>query len=187
MKTWQKYIFIYIPIGMFCCIINFCVKNDDKPPYAKYHPLHEFEKEEYSVKDLITGNNLGELILYKKDNMLYFDIFGKATSGKLMIGEYGDPYDYDEIRLQGIVIEKIKNKNLEFYAGEIGYWHYVVIMDLDNYDYCEYYRSDNKKCYLFYLLKVGDYNFSTKDASVYDVYSAFGSSIRNMKYAAILE
>ena len=23
MKTWKKYLFIYIPIGIFCCIINF--------------------------------------------------------------------------------------------------------------------------------------------------------------------
>ena len=187
MKTWQRYVFIHIPIGIFCCIINFCVKNDDRPPYAKYHLLHEFEKDEYSVKDLVTGSNLGELILHKEGDMLYFNIFGKATSGKLMIGEYGKSYDYDEIGLQGFIIEKIKNKNLEFYAGNVGYWYSVVIMDLDEYDYEEYYKSDNKKRYLFYLLKIGDYNFSTKDASVYDVYSAFGSSMRDMKYAAILE
>ena len=79
MKTWQRYVFIHIPIGIFCCIINFCAKNDDRPPYAKYHLLHEFEKDEYSVKDLVTGSNLGELILHKNDDMLYFDIVGDGS------------------------------------------------------------------------------------------------------------
>ncbi len=29
MKTWKKYLFIYIPIGVFSCLINFCadIKN----------------------------------------------------------------------------------------------------------------------------------------------------------------
>ena len=60
-------------------------------------------------------------------------------------------------------------------------------MSLDNHDYCEYYKSNNKRRYLFYLLKNGDYNFSTKDLSVYNVYSSFGANISEMKYAAILE
>lgn len=107
--------------------------------------------------------------------------------GKEETGEYQRPYSYEHLILKDIQIEKLKNKNLEFYAGNVGYWYSVVIMDLDNYDYRKFYKSDNKKRYLFYLLKIGDYNFSTKDASVYDVYLAFGSSIRNMKYAAILE
>lgn len=187
MKTWQRYVFIYIPIGIFCCIINFCAKNDDRPPYAKYHLLHEFEKNEYSVKDLVTGSNLGELILHKEGDMLSFDIDGEKTEGILMCGEYRTPYDYEYLILEDIKIERLKNKNLEFYAGNVGYWYSVVIMDLDEYDYEEYYKSDNKKRYLFYLLKTGDYNFSTKDDSVYDVYSAFGSSIKDMKYAALLE
>lgn len=187
MKTWQKYVFIYIPVGIFCCIINFCVKNDDRPPYAKYHLLHEFEKDEYSVNDLVTGSNLGKLILHKEGDMLSFDIVGEGSEGTFMYGEYQRPYSYEHLILKDIQIEKLKNKNLEFYAGNVGYWYSVVIMDLDNYDYRKFYKSDNKKRYLFYLLKIGDYNFSTKDASVYDVYLAFGSSIRNMKYAAILE
>ena len=37
------------------------------------------------------------------------------------------------------------------------------------------------------MLKNDDYNFTTKDESVYDVYSAFCAEIKNMKYAAILE
>ena len=44
MKTWQKYLFIYIPIGIFCCFINFCAKKDSKTPYAEYHLFHDFEK-----------------------------------------------------------------------------------------------------------------------------------------------
>ena len=36
-------------------------------------------------------------------------------------------------------------------------------------------------------MKNGDYNFSTKSSSVYDVYTSFGASIKNMRYAAILE
>ena len=47
--------------------------------------------------------------------------------------------------------------------------------------------ADNRNRYLFFLLKNGDYNFSTKDASVYNLYSSFCASIKDMKYAAILE
>ena len=104
-----------------------------------------------------------------------------------MIGEYGDLYQYEEIKLNEIKIEKKKCKNLDFYTGKVGDWHTVVIMSLDNNDYCEYYKSNNKRRYLFYLLKNGDYNFSTKSSSVYDVYTSFGASIKNMRYAAILE
>lgn len=60
-------------------------------------------------------------------------------------------------------------------------------MSLDNHDYHDFYKSKNNKRYLFYMLKNGDYNFTTKDESVYDVYSAFCAEIKNMKYAAILE
>ncbi len=187
MKTWQKYVFIYIPIGMFCCIVNFCVKNDDKPPYAKYHLLHEFEKDEYSVNDLVTGDKLGELIIHKNDGMMSFDVFAGESGGTLMCGEYGDSYNYDEIRLQSIAIEKVKHKNLEFYFGKLGEWHSVVIMDLDNYDCYKYYKS-NKQRYLFYLYKNTKYNFSVKDDSVYDLYVSFsGTDGYYTKYGAILE
>ena len=104
-----------------------------------------------------------------------------------MIGEYGDSYHYTKIDLNNIKIEKQKCKNLEFYNGKVGDWHTAVVMSLDNNDYCEYYKSDNRRRYLFYLLKNGDYNFSTKDVSVYDLYVAFAASLTGMKYAAILE
>ena len=187
MKTWKKYLFIYIPIGIFCCIINFCIKKDNKTPRTKYHLLHEFEKDEYCVNDFVSGSNLGKIIFYEKDGILFFDIEGKETSGTLMIGEYGDSYHYTKIDLNNIKIEKQKCKNLEFYNGKVGDWHTAVVMSLDNNDYCEYYKSDNRRRYLFYLLKNGDYNFSTKDVSVYDVYVAFAASMTDMKYAAILE
>ena len=51
----------------------------------------------------------------------------------------------------------------------------------------DFYKSQNRKRYLFYLLENGDYNFSTKDASVYNLYSSFCADIKYMKYAAILE
>lgn len=72
-------------------------------------------------------------------------------------------------------------------GGEVGDWNTVVIMSLDNNDYCEYYKSNNKRRYLFYLLKNGDYNFSTKDPSVYNLYLGFSASLKDMRYAAILE
>ena len=105
MKTWKKYLFIYIPIGIFCCIINFCVKKDNKTPRTDYHLLHEFDKTEYAVNDLVIGNNLGKIIFYEKDDILFFDIEGKETSGTLMIGEYGDSYHYTKIDLNNIKIE----------------------------------------------------------------------------------
>ena len=187
MKTWQKYLFIYIPIGIFCCFINFCAKKDSKTPYAEYHLLHDFEKNEYNVNDLVTGNNLGKIYFSIKNEDVSFDISAENSSGTLMIGEYGDLYQYEEIKLDEIKIDKKKCKNLDFYTGKVGDWHTVVIMSLDNNDYCEYYKSNNKRRYLFYLLKNGDYNFSTKSSSVYDVYTSFGASLTDMRYAAILE
>lgn len=187
MKTWKKYLFIYIPIGIFCCFINFCVKNDNKEPYVEYHILQELDKTEYSVNDLVTGKNLGTIIFSNKDGEVFFELSAEATSGTLMIGEYGDLYQYNKIILPNIRVAKQKCKNLDFYSGKVGDWNTVVIMSLDNNDCCEYYKSKNIRRYLFYLLKNGDYNFSTKDASVYDLYSVFGAYIKNMKYAAILE
>ncbi|MBR1460913.1 hypothetical protein IJ596_04700 [bacterium] len=187
MRAWQKSLFIYIPIGLFCCFINFCVKDDSKAPYAEYHLLHEFEKNEYIVNDLVTGNNLGKIYFSINSGEVFFDISAENSYGTLMIGEYGDLYKYEKIDLHKIPIEKQKCKNLEFYSGKVGDWNTVVIMSLDNNDSCEYYKSSNKRRYLFYLLKDGDYNFSTKDTSVYDAYSSFGASIKEMRYAAILE
>ena len=187
MKTWQKYLFIYIPIGVFCCLINFCAKKDSKTPYVEYHLLHDFDKNEYNVNDIVTGKNLGKIYFSIDTEEVYFSISAENSSGTLMIGEYGDPYHYSTIELDRIKIEKHKCKNLEFYSGKVGDWNTVVIMSLDNHDYCEYYKSNNKRRYLFYLLKNGDYNFSTKDPSVYNVYSSFGANISEMKYAAILE
>ena len=187
MKTWQKYLFIYIPIGIFCCLINFCAKKDSKTPYVEYHLLHDFDKNEYNVNDIVTGKNLGKIYFSIDTEEVYFSISAENSSGTLMIGEYGDQYNYSKTELKRIKIEKLKCKNLEFYSGKVGDWDTVVIMSLDNHDYCEYYKSNNKRRYLFYLLKNGDYNFSTKDPSVYNVYSSFGASISEMKYAAILE
>ena len=188
MKTWKKYMFIYIPIGIFCCIINLCVKKDNKTPYAKFYLLHEFEKDEYCVNDFVSGSNLGKIIFYEKDGILFFDIEGKETSGKLIIGEYSDSYNYDGIKLQHIAIKKKKHKNLEFYAGKVGDWYSVVIMELDNQEHYNYYKSNNRRRYLFYLYKNIKYNFSINDDSVYDLYVSFsGTDEYYSKYAAILE
>ena len=187
MKTWQKYLFIYIPIGIFCCFINFCAKKDSKTPYVEYHLLHDFEKNEYNVNDLVTGNNLGKIYFSIKNEDISFDISAENSSGTLMIGEYGDLYQYEKIKLDEIKIEKKKCKNLDFYTGKVGDWHSVVIMNLDYHDYHDFYKSQSRNRYLFFLLKNGDYNFSTKDASVYNLYSSFCADIKNMKYAAILE
>ena len=187
MKTWKKYLFIYIPIGIFCCIINFCIKKDNKTPYAKYHLLYEFDKTEYAVNDLYSGKNLGKINYVINNEEIFFDFHAKESYGKFFIGSTENLYRYTKSHLNNIKIEKQKCKNLEFYSGKVGDWYTVVIMSLDNHDYHGYYKSENKRRYLFYLLKNGDYNFSTKDGSVYDVYSAFSASRTGMKYAAILE
>lgn len=187
MKTWQKYLFIYIPIGIFCCLINYCAKKDSKAPYAEYHLLHDFEKNEYNVNDLVTGNNLGKIYFSINNEEISFKISADNSTGTLFIGEYGDLYQYEKIELDKIKIDKKKCKNLEFYSGKVGDWHSVVIMSLDSHDYHDFYKSQNRKRYLFYLLKNGDYNFSTKDASVYNLYLGFSASIKDMRYAAILE
>lgn len=187
MKTWQKYLFIYIPIGIFCCLINFCAKKDSKTPYAEYHLFNDFEKNEYSAKDLYTGTTIGEFIFSNDNEQSFFDLHAEEISGSFMIGSRENYYQYPKIELNKIKIEKIKRKNLDFYTGKVGDWHSVVIMSLDNHDYHDFYKSQNRRRYLFFLLKNGDYNFSTKDSSVYNLYSAFCASIKDMKYAAILE
>lgn len=187
MKTWKKYMLIYIPIGLFCCFINFYAKKDNRAPYVEYHLLYELDKTEYLVNDIVTGKNLGKIYFSIDTEEVYFSISAENSSGTLMIGEYGDPYHYSTIELDRIKIEKHKCKNLEFYSGKVGDWNTVVIMSLDNHDYCEYYKSNNKRRYLFYLLKNSDYHFSTKDESVYDLYSGFSAFVKTMKYASILE
>ena len=102
-----------------------------------------------------------------------------------MIGEFGWEYDYGEIDLSNIEINKNKCKNLEFYTGKIGDWYSVVIKSLDKNDYHDYYKSENRR-YLLLILKNSDYNFSTKDESVYDLYVSFNMDF-NTIYAAILE
>ena len=187
MKTWKKYLFIYIPIGIFYCIINFCVKKDNKTPRTKFYLFNDLEKEYYSVNDCFSGKELGTIFFYIDNDNLFFDIDSKETSGTFLIGNYKNYYNFSDIKIDNIKIEKQKCKNLEFYSGKVGDWYTVVIMSLDNHDYHGYYKSENKRRYLFYLLKNGDYNFSTKDVSVYDVYVAFAASMTDMKYAAILE
>lgn len=187
MKTWKKYLLIYIPIGLFCCFINFCAKKDNRAPYVEYHLLHELDKTKYSVNDLVTGKNLGKINFSIDNDEVIFDISAEAVSGTLMIGEYGDLYQYSNIDLTNIKVQKQKCKNLDFYSGKVGDWNTIVIMSLDNNDSCEYYKSKNKQRYLFYLLKNSDYHFSTKDESVYDLYSGFSAFVKTMKYASILE
>ena len=115
-------------------------------------------------------------------NIVFFDLHAEEISGSFMVGSRVNYYQYPKIEL--IKIEKIKRKNLDFYTGKVGDWHSVVIM---SFDYHDFYKSQNRRRYLFFLLKNGDYNFSTKDSSVYNLYSAFCASIKDMKYAAILE
>ena len=187
MKTWQKYLFFYIPIGIFCCLINFCAKKDSKTPYAEYHLFNDFEKNEYSAKDLYTGTTIGEFIFSNDNEQSFFDLYADEISGSYIVGSSENYYQYPKIELNRIEIEKKKCKNLDFYTGKVGEWHSVVIMSLDNHDYQNFYKSQNRKRYLFFILKNGDYNFSTKDASVYNLYLGFSASIKDMRYAAILE
>ena len=149
--------------------------------------MHELDKTEYSVNDLVTGKNLGKINFSIDNDEVIFDISAEAVSGTLMIGEYGDLYQYSNIDLTNIKVQKQKCKNLDFYSGKVGDWNTIVIMSLDNNDSCEYYKSKNKQRYLFYLLKNSDYHFSTKDESVYDLYSGFSAFVKTMKYASILE
>ena len=184
MTTKQKFLYICLPIFIFTFIINFYVKDDNSPPSVKEYLFNDFEKAEYQVKDLVTGDVLGDFYLTGDENKS-FSINSKSTFGKLMIGEFGWEYDYGEIDLSNIEINKNKCKNLEFYTGKIGDWYSVVIKSLDKNDYHDYYKSENRR-YLLLILKNSDYNFSTKDESVYDLYVSFNMSF-NTIYATILE
>ena len=181
----QKYLYIVLPIFIFTFIINFYVKDDNSPPSVKEYLFNDFEKAEYQVKDLVTGDVLGDFYLTGDENKS-FSINSKSTFGKLMIGEFGREYAYNEIDLSKIEINKNKCKNLEFYTGKVGDWYTVVIMILDNKDYREFYPSENNR-YLFYILKNSNYNFSIKDESVYNLYLSFNADLSYMIYAAILE
>lgn len=187
MKAWKEYIFIYIPIGIFCCVINFCVKKDNKSPNVRQYFFYEFEKNEYSMNDLYSGNKLGNISLCMDNGEISFSLYADETSGKYLVGTTENIYLYEKIALNDIMLEKKKYKNVEFYSGKVGDWYTAVIVSLDRFDYSEYYKSNNKNRYLLYIMKNGDYNFSIKDISVYDAYICFGSSLTDMRYAAILE
>ena len=180
----QKYLYMVLPFFILNIIINFYVKDDNTHPPVKEYLLNDFEKTEYQVKDLVTGEVLGGFNLTVDEN-ISFSINGKSSFGKLMIGKFGWEYDYGEIDLSKIEINKNKCKNLEFYTGKIGDWYSVVIKSLDKNDYHDYYKSENRR-YLLLILKNSDYNFSTKDESVYDLYVSFNIDF-NTIYAAILE
>ena len=184
MATKQKYLYIVLPIFILNIIINFYVKDDNSPPSVKEYLFNDFEKAEYQVKDLVTGDVLGDFYLTGDENKS-FSINSKSTFGKLMMGEFGREYAYSEIDLSNIEINKNNCKNLEFYTGKIGDWYSVVIKSLDKNDYHDYYKSENRR-YLLLILKNSDYNFSTKDESVYDLYVSFNIDF-NTIYAAILE
>ena len=157
---------------------------------AKHHMLNiislmTLKKMNIQQKTFIQVQQLVNLFFQMIMNIVFFDLHAEEISGSFMVGSRVNYYQYPKIEL--IKIEKIKRKNLDFYTGKVGDWHSVVIMSLDNHDYHDFYKSQNRRRYLFFLLKNGDYNFSTKDSSVYNLYSAFCASIKDMKYAAILE
>ena len=180
----QKFLYIRLPIFIFGFIINFYVKDDNSSPPVREYKFNDFEKTEYQVKHLTTGDPLGEFHLSGDDN-IYFSMYGKANSVPVIIGTIEEKYKYESILLSKKNIKKIKCKNLEFYTGKVGDWHSVVIISLDKNDYYEYYRSDNKR-YLLCVIKNSDYNFCINDASVYDLYIGFRVD-SDMRYAAILE
>ena len=107
MTTKQKFLYICLPIFIFTFIINFYVKDDNSPPSVKEYLFNDFEKAEYQVKDLVTGDVLGDFYLTGDENKS-FSINSKSTFGKLMMGEFGWEYDYGEIDLSNIEINKKK-------------------------------------------------------------------------------
>ena len=189
-KVVKKNIYIILPLYILGRIIDFGINDDTRPPPVKDYPLIEFEKEEYQVKDMVTGKVLGSFKLSKEgDELFLLEVYGDPCSGTLMKGEYGYEYEFNSMYEFDVKLEKITCKNLEFYTGKSSdLWYTIVIMSLDKYDYVEYYTSENNR-YLFYIIKDGDYNFATKDSAVYDLYIGMGSSIigGDMRYAAILE
>ena len=188
-KVVKKYVYFILPLYILGRIIDFGINDDTRPPPVKDYPLIEFEKEEYQVKDMVTGKVLGSFKLSKEgDELFLLEVYGAPCSGTLMSGEYGYEYEFNGMYEFDVKLEKITCKNLEFYAGKASeLWYTIVIMSLDKYDYVEYYTSENNR-YLFYIIEEGDYNFATKDSAVYDLYVGFNASLENSEgYAAILE
>ena len=71
MTTKQKFLYICLPIFIFTFIINFYVKDDNSPPSVKEYLFNDFEKAEYQVKDLVTGDVLGDKITMQLGMDLY--------------------------------------------------------------------------------------------------------------------
>ena len=71
MTTKQKFLYICLPIFIFTFIINFYVKDDTSPPSVKEYLFNNFEKAEYQVKDLVTGDVLGDKITMQLGMDLY--------------------------------------------------------------------------------------------------------------------
>ena len=188
-KVVKKYVYFILPLYILGRIIDFGINDDTRSPPVKDYPLIEFEKEEYQIKDMVTGVVLGYFKLSKEgDELFLLEADGAPCSGTL-ISSYEKNYKYEDIYEFDVKLEKITCKNLEFYAGKSSglLWYTIVIMSLDKYDYREFYFSENNR-YLFYLIKDGDYNFATKDSAVYDLYVGFNASLENSEgYAAILE
>ena len=76
--------------------------------------------EQKSLLFHIIGNNLGKINFSIDNDEVIFDISADAVSGTLMIGEYGDLYQYSNIDLTNIKVQKQKCKNLDFYSGKVG-------------------------------------------------------------------
>ena len=71
MTTKQKYLYIVLPFFILNIIINFYVKDDNSHPPVKEYLLNDFEKTEYQVKDLVTGEVLGDKITMQLGMDLY--------------------------------------------------------------------------------------------------------------------
>ena len=94
----QKFLYIRLPIFIFGFIINFYVKDDNSSPPVKEYTFNDFEKTEYQVKHLTTGDPLGEFHLSGDDN-IYFSMYGKANSVPVIIGTIEEKYKYESILL----------------------------------------------------------------------------------------
>lgn len=186
MKSYKKYLCIYLPIALLCLLINHLKKHDDTPANIPYHLFFDFEKDEYDVKDLVTGEKIGDISLKKENNSFYIDFYTKATAGILKGSVIESKYNYQELKLNNFLLEKHTDKNLEYFSGKINDLFSVVIFTLEDSDYRNFYRSNNKKRYLFFIVKNSYLNFFINDESVHDLYTSFGIG-DDTKYAAIFE